>query len=59
GLVSLKDMPNLEDVRWEGSRVPTPETKRFHAGFILYLPANAHKWKDVREKFDRGELKFD
>jgi hypothetical protein len=60
GLALLQNMPKLEEVRWlEDEERATPEQKRSHAKFHLYLPANLDRWKDAREKFERGELKFD
>ena len=37
----------------------TPEQIRFLARFNLYLPAHADRWKDVREKLQRGETTLD
>jgi Leucine-rich repeat (LRR) protein len=59
GLALLQNMPNLREVRWVDEEKATPEQKRFLARFLLYLPANANRWKDAREKFERGELKFE
>jgi len=58
GLALLQNMPKLEEVRWVDHEKATLEQKRFHARFILYLPANANRWKDAREKFERGELEI-
>jgi hypothetical protein len=60
GLAALQNMPKLEEVRWV--LVPdkaTPEQKRFHFRFHAYLPAHFDRARDAREKFERGELKFE
>jgi hypothetical protein len=55
GLKVLQSMPALEELRWEGSRTSDAAGRRF----LLYLPANATRWREPREKYERGELKLD
>jgi len=58
GLAILQNMPKLEEIRWVDPEKATPEQKRFHLRFHFYLPAHRDRWKDQREKFERGELEI-
>jgi hypothetical protein len=59
GLALLKDMPHLRVVRWVDSEKATPDQRRFFAKFILYLPGNMDRWKEIRGQLDRGEITID
>jgi Leucine-rich repeat (LRR) protein len=59
GLALLKNMPHLREVRWMDPERATPGQRRFFAKFILYLPGNMDRWKDIRSRLERGEVTLD
>jgi len=58
GIALLQNMPKLDEVRWVDEEKATLDQKRFHFRFHAYLPANRGRWKEPRERFERGELEI-